>query len=88
METTDAKSTITLFDRANSQLQKIYIFNIIIIAMYAFFAALLQICTSGDDPLFHNCFDGIVAGKMLPMQSIFHWLKQIEVRKHQIQTIE
>ena len=44
--------------------------------------ALIKICTSGGDPLFHSCYDSILARKILPTQSIsiFHWLKLI-VRK-------
>jgi hypothetical protein len=29
-------------------------------------AALVKICTSGDDPLFHSCDDGVVVREMLP----------------------
>ena len=45
-----------------------------------------KICTSGRDPLFHSCCDSIFPRKMLPMQSVFHWPKQIKVRRLQIQT--
>ena len=51
---------------------------------------LVKICTSRDDPLFYSCCDGIsgiIARKMLPLQSLFHWPKQMEVRRHQIRTI-
>lgn len=41
---------------------------------------LIKICTSGDDPLFHSCYDGIIVSKMLLMQSIFHQPKWMEVR--------
>lgn len=41
-------------------------------------AALVRICTSGDDPLFHSYCDVVVARKMLPTQSSF--IKQTEVR--------
>ena len=57
METiTDTKSTITLFDKANSQLQN-SLFNIVMTISYAFLpvmnmhTALKQTCTSGVDPL-------------------------------------
>ena len=50
-------------------------------------ALLIKICTSRDDPLFHSCYDGIVARKMLPMQSVFHWPGQMEVRKYQTQIV-
>ena len=40
------------------------------------------------EPLFHICNDGISARKMLPIHSIFHWLEQMEVRRHQIQIIQ
>ena len=42
----------------------------------------VNICTSGGDPLFHTCYDGIGAKKTLPTQS-----KQKEVSKCQIQTM-
>ena len=35
-------------------------------------ASLLNICTSKGDPLFHICYSGIVARKMLLVQSNFH----------------
>ena len=38
-------------------------------------AVLVKFCTSRGDLLFHSIF----AGKMLPMQSIFHYPKQTEV---------
>ena len=50
-------------------------------------AALVKICTSGGGPLFHSSYDGIVARKMLPTQSIFHWPEQMEVRRCHIWTI-
>jgi hypothetical protein len=50
-------------------------------------AALVKICTSGGGPLFHGLYDGVVARKMLPAQSIFHWPEKMEVRRHQIWTI-
>jgi len=49
-------------------------------------AVLVKTCTSGGGPLFHSSYDGIVARKMLPMQSIFHQPEQMEVRRRQIQT--
>ena len=51
-------------------------------------AALVKICTSGGGPLFHSSYDGVVAKKMLSMQSIFHWPEQMEVRRHQIWSIQ
>ena len=50
-------------------------------------AALIKICTSGGGPLFHNSYDGVVARKMLPTQSIFHRAEQMEVRRHQIRIL-
>jgi len=50
-------------------------------------AVLIKICTSRGGPLFHSSYDGIVARKMLPTQSIFHRPEQMEVRRRQIQTI-
>lgn len=50
-------------------------------------AALVNICTSGADPLYHSSYDGVIAKKMLPMQSIFHQLELVEVRRHQIRAI-
>ena len=41
----------------------------------------VKICTSRGDPLFHSCYDGVITGKMLPTQSIFHWPEQMEVRR-------
>jgi len=83
METTDTKSTITLFDRTNSKLQKKIFFNIAITINHAFLPAmnqslhttLVKICTSGGDPVFHSCNDGIIAKKTLPTA----WMK---VRTH------
>ena len=51
-------------------------------------AVLIKIYTSEGEPLFHSCYDSIDARKMLVMQSIFRGPKQMEVRKHQIQTIQ
>jgi len=50
-------------------------------------ATLIKFCTSGGGTLIHSSYDGIVARKMLPMQSIFHQPEQMEVRRCQIQTI-
>jgi len=50
-------------------------------------AALIKICTRGGDPLFHSSYDGVVARKMLPTQSIVHRPEQMEIRRHQIRTI-
>jgi len=52
------------------------------------YATLIKICTSRGDSPFHRCSDGIIAKKMLPMQSIFHRPEQMEVRRHQIQIIQ
>lgn len=35
-------------------------------------AALIKVCTSGGDPLLHSCYEGVAAGKMLPMWLNFH----------------
>jgi len=35
-------------------------------------AMLLNICTRGGGPRFHSSYDGVIARKMLPMQSIYH----------------
>ena len=48
---------------------------------------LVKVCTDGGGPLFHNLYDGVVARKMLPLQSIFHRPEKMEVRRHQIRTI-
>jgi len=50
-------------------------------------AALIIICTRGDDPLFHSCCDSATAKKILPMQPICCWPKKMEVRRSQTQTI-
>jgi len=50
-------------------------------------AVLVKICTSGGGPLFHSSYDGVVARKMLPTQSIFHRPEQMEVRGREIRTI-
>ena len=50
-------------------------------------AALVKICTSGGGPLFHSSYDGFVARKMLPTQSIFHRTVQMEVRRRQIRIV-
>ena len=50
-------------------------------------ATLVHICTSGGD-LFHSCCEGIIARRMFPTQFIFHWPKQMELRKCQIWTIQ
>jgi len=73
------KSTITLFDGANSHLQGIT-FNIVTTIIYklllemnkSLHTALVKACTSAGNSLFHGCCDSIVAQKMLPMQSTFH----------------
>ena len=49
-------------------------------------AALVKICTRGGGPLFHSSYDGVVAKKMLPTQSIFHRPKQMGVRRRQIRS--
>jgi len=50
-------------------------------------AVLVKICTSGDGPLFHGSYDGVIARKMLLTQSLFPRPEQMEVRRHQILTI-
>jgi hypothetical protein len=50
-------------------------------------AALIKICTSEGGPLFPSSYDGVVARKMLPMQSIFHRPKQVEVSRRHIRTV-
>ena len=50
------------------------------------YAALVKICNIGGGPLFHSSYNGAVARKM-SMQSIFHRLEQMEVRRGQIRTI-
>ena len=74
---------------------KTLFFNIVTTNSYAFspakkkslHATLVVICTSGGDPLFHNCYDSVVAKKILPMQSIFHWFKKKDIRSCQIWTV-
>ena len=86
---------ITLFDRAISQIQNT-IFQIVTTSSYTFLpvmnkslcAAFMQICTSGGETLFHSCYGGVSAGKMLPACSIFHWPKQMEIRRHQIPIVQ
>ena len=50
-------------------------------------AALVKICTSGGGALLHSSYDDVVARNMLPMQFIFHWPEEMEVRRRQIRTI-
>jgi len=50
-------------------------------------AVLVKICTSGGGPQFHSSYDGVVARKMMPTQSIFHRPEQTEVRRRRIRTI-
>ena len=50
--------------------------------------ALVKICTSGGGAPFHSSYDGVVARKLLPMQSIFHRPKQMEIRMRQIRPIQ
>jgi len=45
-------------------------------------ATLVKISTGGDGPLFHSFCDSIIPRKLLPMQSIFHCPKQMEVGRH------
>ena len=82
METTaDAKNTITLIDRANSQLQKIF-FNIVTTLSYSFLpavnsslhATLVRICTSGDVPL-------LPSPRLNPITSLIHCLVSINVQQ-------
>ena len=68
---------------------KTLFFNIVTTNSYAFspakkkslHATLVVICTSGGDPLFHNCYDSVVAKKILPMQSIGSKRRTSEVAK-------
>ena len=93
METTATKSTITLIEHIVNY--KTLFFNIVTTIIYAFspamnkslHAALVNICTSGADPLYHSFYDGIIARKMLPIDSIFHWSEQMDVKRHHIWTI-
>ena len=74
--TTDTTSTITLVDRANSQLQN-SMWNVVITISYVFspvknrslHATLIKTYNSRGDPLFHSCYDSIITGKMLATQS-------------------
>jgi hypothetical protein len=74
---------------------KTLFFNIVTTISYALLpvmnkslrATLVKICTSGGGPLFHSSYDGIMARKMLPMQSNLHRSKQMEIRSRQIRTI-
>jgi len=50
-------------------------------------AVLVKICNSGGGSLFHSPYEGVVARKMFPTQSIFHQPEQVEVRRRQIWTI-
>jgi hypothetical protein len=71
--TTDKGCTITLLDIASFQLQKLSL-HIVTTTGYAFssvmnkilLAALVEISTSGGNPLSHSCYDGIIVRKMLP----------------------
>lgn len=45
---------------------------------------LVKIRTCKGHPLFHSCYDRIVARKMLPTQSIFYCPEQMEVGRCQI----
>jgi len=91
--TTDARSTRTPLEQILSY--KTLFFNIVTTINYAFLpamnkslhAALVNICTSGADPLYHSFYDGIIARKMLPIDSIFHWSEQMDVKRHHIWTI-
>ena len=49
-------------------------------------AMLVKICTSRGDPLFHSFCNNVTAREMLLLQSIFHWLEQMKVRRCQITT--
>ena len=51
------------------------------------YSVLVKICTSGGDPLFHICYDGTITRK-ISAQSLFLWLKQMEIRRHQILIIQ
>jgi hypothetical protein len=49
-------------------------------------AALVKTCTSRGVQQFHSLYNGIVARKMFPTQSIFHQPEQMEVKRRQIRT--
>ena len=51
-------------------------------------AVLIKICTTEGDTLLHSYYDGIIARKMLPMQFVFHQPNRMEIRRHQICTIQ
>ena len=91
--TTDAKIKITLFNRVNSQVQIIF-FNTVTTVSCAFsrvinkslHAMLVKICTSSGDSLVRNCYDGVIARKMLLTQFNFqcsniHCLVPIVIQK-------
>ena len=44
-------------------------------------ATFVKISSSRGDPQFHSCYEGVVARKKLPTQSIFHQHEQIEASK-------
>ena len=48
----------------------------------------IKSCTSRDDPLFHSCYDGVIARKMSLTQSIFHQPERKEFRRHQIRIMK
>lgn len=87
--TRDRKSTITLIDRADSQLPNTVFKQSPILAMR--FTTNLQELSlhackylhHGSSPLFHNCYDGTVDKEMLPTQFIFHQSEQTEEWRHQ-----
>jgi len=47
-------------------------------------ATIVKICSVGGDPLLPSYYDAAL--KMLPTQSIFHQLQQMEIRRPHIQT--
>ena len=91
--TTDRKSRGTPIKQIFSY--KTLFFNIVISIIYLFssemnkslYKMLWEICISKGYPLFHSCYEGIVARRMLPMQSVFHWVKEVEDGRNQIWSI-
>ena len=69
---------------------KTLFFHVVTIVSYALLptvnkslhAALIKICISQGNPLFHSFCDAISARKIFPTLSIFHCPTQVEVRGH------
>ena len=79
-----------------SATKSLFLLNIITTISYVFsppkskslHAAFVKICTSRGGPLFHSCYDSNIARDTLPMQSVFHWPEQMEVRGCQVWTVQ